>query len=211
MSQTTALRPRTGTELIDAAVQLLRGHYAEFLGATALVYLPVLVLRLVLPLQVEPFVNLLSGLFGSVLTGAVVLITSDAYLGNPISPTATVRHALTRFGSLFGAGFVQGVLVGFGLLLLVVPGFVVFAWSFAMPMIVVLEGATANESFTRSRALARGSVPRILGILVVTGLICGVIWMVLAMILGAFFARNERAISVVAELIGVRTEVAATV
>jgi hypothetical protein len=34
------LRPRSSTELVDAAFQILRAHYATFLMCSAIAYLP---------------------------------------------------------------------------------------------------------------------------------------------------------------------------
>lgn len=44
-----ALRPRSVTELIDAAVQLLRQHYLELVTTTAVFLIPSIVIRLFLP------------------------------------------------------------------------------------------------------------------------------------------------------------------
>ena len=44
-----ALRPRSTTELIDAAVQLLRQHYMELITTSAIFLIPAFILKLFLP------------------------------------------------------------------------------------------------------------------------------------------------------------------
>ena len=46
-----ALRPRSTTEIIDAAVQLLRLHYQELVATTALFMIPIIALRAIFPVQ----------------------------------------------------------------------------------------------------------------------------------------------------------------
>jgi hypothetical protein len=56
----------------------------------------------------------------------------------------------------------KNLMIGFGLVLLVVPGVIAFIVTFAMIPAVLLEGASTSESFDRSRALAKGEWGRIL-------------------------------------------------
>jgi len=73
-----------------------------------------------------------------------------------------LRAVFSRFGSVWGAALMKNLLVGFGLLLLVVPGVIAFIVTFAMVPAVLIEGASTSEAFDRSRALARGQWGRIL-------------------------------------------------
>jgi hypothetical protein len=57
---------------------------------------------------------------------------------------------------VWGAAIIQGLVIGLGLLLLIVPGIIFAAWNFAMQQAVMVEGRGAGEAFERSRALARG-------------------------------------------------------
>jgi hypothetical protein len=41
------LRPRSPSEIVDAAFQILRAHYASFVTCSAIAYAPVLLVRLV--------------------------------------------------------------------------------------------------------------------------------------------------------------------
>ncbi|HXY30597.1 MAG TPA: hypothetical protein VEI06_07785 [Gemmatimonadaceae bacterium] len=167
----TALRPRTGPEIIDAAAHLLRSHYAQFVTVSAVIFLPIVASRLFLP---EPYLAL-----GDVLKlglwplaqGAGVLATSEVYLGREVHPTSCVLRALSRIGSLMGVLFVQGFLIAGGFILLIVPGFLAIASTFAMPMVVVLEERGVLDALGRSRDLAQGSRSRILGVQALSALI----------------------------------------
>jgi hypothetical protein len=161
----SVLRPRTVTEIVDAAFQLLRRRYLALVTAGAVVLMPAIVLELVLPKDALALANLVSNLLLTMFDAVVIYIVSESYLGRPADVGAALRAAGERSGSLLGAAFLRGLLVGVGLLLLVVPGLVLLAHTFAIPMVILLEGSSAGESFGRARELARGNVWRILGTL----------------------------------------------
>ena len=173
-----ALRPRSATEIIDASFQLLRGHYASFVAAFGAVLLPALVLRAVLPDSASSFPYLLSQLLQPAAAGATIVLVSDAYLGRAPNVGDAVRLVFRRFGSLFLTALIQGIILGVGVVLLIVPAFIFFAWTFAMPMAVVLEGARALDSFGRSRELARGHVGHILVTFLIAYLIFFIVFFV---------------------------------
>jgi hypothetical protein len=173
-----SLRPRSATEIIDASFQLLRRHYASFAAAAAAVLLPALVLRVVLPDRTAWLPNLLAQLLQSTAAGATIVLVSDAYLGRVPNVGEAVRLVFRRFGSIFFAALIQGLVIGVGVLLLLVPGLIFAAWTFAMPMVVVLEGRGALDSLGRSRELARGQVGHILGTLVIAYVIFFVVFFI---------------------------------
>lgn len=166
-----ALRPRSTVEIIDASFQILRRNYLSFVTATVALVLPVVVLRLVLPVTMQLLPQILSWLLQMASSAAVVLLVSETYLGREADVGAALRTVFTRFGSIFGAALMQGLLVAVGAMLFIVPGLIFFAWTFAMQAIVVVEQVGAGESFVRSRELARGSIGRILGTLLLTYLL----------------------------------------
>jgi hypothetical protein len=166
-----ALRPRSTVEIIDASFQILRRNYLALVTATVALVLPVVVLRLLLPTTLQVLPAILAALLQMASSAAVVLLVSETYLGRDADVGAALRTVFSRFGSIFGAAVIQGVIVFIGMLLLVVPGFIFLAWTFAMQAVVVLEHTSAGESFSRSRELARGNVGRILGTLLLTYLV----------------------------------------
>jgi len=161
----SALRPRTVTEIVDAAFTLLRRRYVALVTAGAVVLMPAIALHLLLPRSAMQLANLVSNLLLTMFDAVVIHIVSEEYLGRQADVGAALRAAGERSGSLLGAAFLRGLVVGIGLLLLVVPGLVFVAWTFAMPMVILLEGSDTGESFGRARELARGNVLRILATL----------------------------------------------
>jgi hypothetical protein len=193
---TTALRPRSATEIIDAAFRLCRAHYGALVTAAIVVFAPALILRLVLPPSGAVFGNLLQNVLAPIADGAAIAIVSGAYLGRSVDAGTGLRALGGRVGSLIGASIMRNILIFLGLILLIVPGFIAIAWTFAMPMAIVLEGKNASESFTRARELARGHVPRIIGTL----LLAGVIFFVVMITLLAAFSAITSALGIGAQL-----------
>ncbi|HEV2148471.1 MAG TPA: hypothetical protein VGR37_13800 [Longimicrobiaceae bacterium] len=159
------LRPRTAAEILDGAFQLLRAHYAPLVSASLVLVAPFALLEIAVPEPARWMTGLLTNLALMAGNAATVLIVAYAYLGRPIGAMAAVRTVLARFPSVWGAAFLQGIAVIVGFLLLVIPGFVALAWTFAMPMVVMVEGVGAGDAFERSKSLVRGDVLRVLGIL----------------------------------------------
>src|SRR5690349_14209415 len=84
------LRPRSATELVDAAFQVFRRDPMQFIVATAAVYVPWLVIRLAFDVGIStafptPQQALVAGLAGVVVYaavgGVITVIASDVYLG----------------------------------------------------------------------------------------------------------------------------------
>jgi hypothetical protein len=160
--QAPAFRARSVPELLDAAFQVLRARYLQLLTAALVISLPAFVLDLVVPAEGDPVVTLLHNFLLVYAGAAAVVIVSDAYLGQERGLGQVLRAVFSRFGSIWGVGLMKNLMIGFGLLLLVVPGVIAFIVTFAMIPAVLLEGASTSQSFDRSRALARGQWGRIL-------------------------------------------------
>jgi len=164
---TSLHRPRRAGEILDAAFQLYRRLFFPVVVATGVFIAPALLLDLVVPPGSLPNINLLVNVAMALGTAAVVRLGSDGYLGQPADAMTAVRHVLRRVLSVLGTAIVQGLLIIIGLILLVVPGVIFAAWTFAMVPAVMLEGRDTGDAFTRSRELARDH----LGHIIVTGVI----------------------------------------
>lgn len=162
--QAPLLRARGPGEILDAAFQLLRAHYTVVVLSSAVFLAPTIVLAFLLP-ELAPFIGILDRLLTLAASAVVAVVVSDIYTGQEADAGRSIRAVGRRFGSVWGAAILQGLLFLAGLLLLIVPAFIFYAWSFAMPVIVMLEGASASESYGRSRALAKGYVGHILATL----------------------------------------------
>jgi len=159
--QAPAFRARSVPELLDAAFQVMRARYPRLLLAALVICMPAFVLDLFVPAEAGKLTDAVHSLLLAYASAAAVVIVSDAYLGQERGLGDVLRAVFSRFGSIWGAGLMKNILVGFGLLLLVVPGVIAFIVTFAMVPVVMLEGASTSQSFDRSRALARGNKGRI--------------------------------------------------
>ncbi len=158
----TVLRARSAGEILDMAFQIYRTRWTAMATATAVLVLPLILVEAVAPLEILGFVDLLGNLFFLAASAAVVVIASGAYMGTEVDGITAVKKVGSRFGSVWGAAIIQGVVVGIGFLLLIVPGIIFIAWTFAMQQAVMIEGQSAGEAFDRSRELARGHLKHIL-------------------------------------------------
>jgi hypothetical protein len=107
----SALRPRSVTELIDAAFQLLRRHYLQFVSISAVFLIPVIIIQTLFmraPAQGQipnpgwflaflPVVML--ALLGS---SAVVVGVSDSYVRDRVDVGHAIRRAMSRFFPIIG-------------------------------------------------------------------------------------------------------------
>lgn len=159
--QAPAFRARSVPELLDAAFQVMRACYPRLLVAALVICMPAFVLDLFVPAEAAKLTDAVHSLLLAYASAAAVVIVSDAYLGQERGLMDVLRAVLSRFGSIWGAGLMKNIMVGFGLLLLVVPGVIAFIVTFAMVPVVMLEGASTSQSLDRSRALARGNKTRI--------------------------------------------------
>ncbi|MGW5364040.1 hypothetical protein [Actinopolymorpha pittospori] len=126
--------------------------------------------------------TVLSVLFGSVLGDflAVVVSFAAAFLLQAalvkavedvrdgradLSLGATVNAARPYLGQVAIASIVSGLVIAVGLVLLIIPGLVMLTlWCLIVP-VIVLERASAFDSFGRSRALVRGHGLEVFGTL----------------------------------------------
>lgn len=196
-----ALRPRSATEIVDAAFQILRAHYGQFVMCSAIAYAPLLVLRLVVigdPLRFMGAVDTMSArndvlvrlVIGSLISwltvtlmSAVLLIcASDAYLGEEVDVGSAVRRALPRVVPVMVAAVLRYVAMGIALMAFVFPVLYVVARFFAVTPAIVLERAGVMRAFSRSSELSRGRKRHILNTLGLAAIIYWVIVFALALV-----------------------------
>jgi len=129
------------------------------------------------------------------LTLAVTVVAATLYQGMVVGLVKDVQDGRRDYSvgelieatwpvvlPLIGAGLLAGLGIGFGLLLLVVPGLVLLTiWAVIAPAIVV-EHRGAIEAFGRSRELVRGNGWQVFGVLFVVFVIVGVVSAVLGAI-----------------------------
>jgi hypothetical protein len=178
-----SLRPRSATELVDAAFQIMRAHYGQLEVCSAIAYIPMLVLRLFVVGDTRRFLEanpgeVPSGMFSSMLwttlgsivtyslmSAVLVVLTSQAYLGETVDVGLAVRRVASRVIQVLVASVIRTLLVIVGLVLLIVPMFWLLARYFAVVPAIVLEDAGAIGSFPRSAELSHDRKWHILGTL----------------------------------------------
>jgi hypothetical protein len=168
-----ALRPRSPSEIVDAAFQLLRAHYGAFVTCSAIAYAPLLLLRLLLGdprrlIGTDPgsisgdFVwytgggFLLGWLTFSLMSAVLQICTAQVYLGGEMDVGEAVRQALPRAPSVLVAAVIRFVLMTIALFLLLFPVLYVVSLLFAVTPIIILEQGSIWGAMRRSAALSRG-------------------------------------------------------
>lgn len=170
-----ALRPRSPSEIVDAAFQILRAHYGQFVTCSAIAYTPLLLLRLLVVgdpmrfLQAGPDTIMVGGvvwsmgaaflggwLTFSLMSAVLVVCASQAYLGEEVDVGAAVRRALPRVPQVLVAAVVRFVAMVLGFIAMIFPVLWVVALLFAVTPIIVLERAGVWVALRRSASLSKG-------------------------------------------------------
>jgi len=107
--------------------------------------------------------------------GALVELVRDVRDGRADRTVGeTFKAVQPRLPALISAGLLAGLGILVGLILLVIPGlYLLTIWSMIVPVIVI-EGRSAGESFSRSREVVRGHGWSVFGLIIVTFLIVGI-------------------------------------
>jgi hypothetical protein len=180
-----ALRPRSVTEIVDAAFQILRAHYGQFVICSALAYLPWLVLELVFLSDPEKLAGtnwLFVALAGigvwltfALMSAVIISCASQAYLGEPVDVAAAVRRALPRLPRVLLAAILRYFLLTLGFLVFIVGSLYVVARLFALTPTIILEDASIPTAFSRTSELSKGRKRHILNTL---GLVAIIYWVI---------------------------------
>ena len=185
------LRPRSATEIVDAAFQLYRRDPLTYVLISALCYGPVLAVQLFVigpGSQIEEQLSRLTAgfagvmIFGywislSLMSAVIVRLSSEDYLGRRLEPAVAVRDALLRLPVVMFALLFKYVLMFIGFFFFIIGLLYVMARYFAVTAGIVIEGRGVFGTFGRSAVLSRGRKLHILG----TSLLAFVIFFVVYM------------------------------
>jgi hypothetical protein len=177
----TALRPRTVTEIVDAAFQVLRAHYGKFVMCSAIAYMPWLVLELIF-IGEPDFTNLPStGSFFiigvgiwvtyALMSAVIIACASRAYLGDEVDVAAAVRQVVPRLHRIMIAATARYLAVVLGVITLLIASLYFVAKYFALTPVIVLEDADIRTAFKRTSDLSLGRKWHILNTLGLVGII----------------------------------------
>jgi len=180
------MSPTSG--VIGEAWGIYKTHWRHLLTLSFVTYLIVAVIAALLA-AVLTWVGVLIGLILTLvaafwLQAALVKAVEDVRDGRAdMSLQETFAAARPHLGSVIVAGILAGIAIAIGFLLLIAPGlFLLTIWAVIVP-VIVLEGKSAGESFSRSRELVRGYGWGVLGVIVLTVLLLIGVEIVLGLIL----------------------------
>jgi MFS family permease len=109
------------------------------------------------------------------LQGALVSAVDDVRDGRIDSTVGeTFERARPYLGRLIITGIVAGFGIAIGLVLLIVPGLVLLTWWSLIIPVIVLEGKTMGEAFSRSRQLVRGHGWSVFGVIVISAILSAI-------------------------------------
>lgn len=192
------LRPRSATELVDAAFQVFRRDPIPFMAVTAIFYVPFSAIRIAMAVPVTPeaidwaplFVASLLGLIVyAAAAGVNILIARDVYLGRPANFGEALRQTMPKLVPLLIASLIASLLTAIGMMLFIVPGLYAFARLFAVQPAVVIEGAGVGGSIERSSALTVGMKLHVLGAMLLALVISMAISLGAGLVSGMFNSR----------------------
>jgi hypothetical protein len=198
----SALRPLTTGELLDRTFQIYRKNFVLFAGISAVPVLLVLSLRLgTLAIRTGGSVRgttaaisamafgwgliLLSFIASSVSTAATTFGVSDVYLSKPTSIAACYGRVKGRLLKVLLTSIAYSFIMGFGFVLLFVPGIYWLGKYGLAVSAAVLEEGGVSESLGRSSDLSKGSIGRVLLVFFLTWILIVVVTLSLGALLGA--------------------------
>ncbi|HUF27892.1 MAG TPA: hypothetical protein VMM18_13030 [Gemmatimonadaceae bacterium] len=227
--ETNQYRPRSVSELIDAAIRIVRNNFAGMLTLAVAAYLPLVAWFAAMPLffQEEDPARIVvmlilvaaAGLWFLVFDAMIVHAAGEAYLGDTASPARSARHVLGRVLSVIGASFLRVAViflpaVGAGVAAAIVPGpiaailiiaaiavvMVVFFRLILIPATVVLEDGGSVAGLSRSWALTEGGLWHIFKAFMLIYLIMSAIGLVFYGVIMLVLAGNPVAATALGQL-----------
>jgi hypothetical protein len=210
------LRPLGVGEIIDHSLAIYRRQFGALvtitLSANALPLLLMVYLMTSGGVFERPFlygaILLLSIVLGALATAATVFLVSETYLGNAISGGQAISRATRFTGRLILLTMMMGLVVGLSVLIFFLPGMVTgspvllglaMIPAFITALIIltgllvstpalVLEDARASTALSRSWQLTRGFRWKMLGLMIVVGIILAIPSLAIAFLRGGGMA-----------------------
>ena len=162
--------------VLSEAWAMYRRHFQHFIAISFVIYLAIAVVTGLLSWAAGwfgAFIGFFLSIFGMfLLQAALVKAVQDVRDGRAdLDLQATIRAALPNVASVAAAGILAAIGISIGLALIIVPGLILITfWALIMPWIVV-GGASALESFSRSWRTVRGYAWNVFGTFVLLFLI----------------------------------------
>jgi hypothetical protein len=180
------LRPRSVSELVDAAFQLYRQSPIEYITAAALVYVPYLILRLIAIGSAESNIeqllttlvmSLLMFLIFGLIDAPVMWLASERALGRPAVAADGLRATIARFPAVLMTVFIRVSMTTVGTFFFIVPGVLLTGLTFGVTQAQVIERLTINKAFDRSFALSSKLKMHVLSTMLLAWLVWFAVWL----------------------------------
>lgn len=160
---TLSLRPRTATELVDAAVSLARTTYGRLITIGTLAYLPIAIVRVIglrpsdgtTPQPVDFFLTVYDMVWVSLGWAAMMVVLGQRYLGGAADFAGAIRAVHRDAWRITVLSVSTAFLTLVGLVLFIIPGLYFMVRFFAIPQTLLFERTSLRDAFVRSLWLSR--------------------------------------------------------
>ena len=113
-------------------------------------------------------------LANTIATALIIEVVSKKYLRKPQSMQQYISTILPFVLPIIGLSILQSFAVGFGFILLIIPGFIVLAGLSLSAQTLVIERIGVTDAMKRSWELSKGHRMQIFGFLFLMGIVSGV-------------------------------------
>lgn len=102
-----------------------------------------------------------------ILQASLIVASANDLAGKPVNFGECVSRAISKLLPLIGLGIVVAIGISIGLVMLIVPGVILYLmWMVAVPALMV-ENLDVSGALSRSSALTKGSRLKLLGLIIV--------------------------------------------
>ncbi|PXW75095.1 hypothetical protein C7451_10764 [Blastomonas natatoria] len=102
-----------------------------------------------------------------ILQASLIVASANDLAGKPVNFGECVSRAIAKLLPLIGLGIVVAIGISIGLVMLIIPGVILYLmWMVAVPALMV-ENLSVAEALSRSAALTKGSRLKLLGLIIV--------------------------------------------
>jgi len=175
--------------VFERIFEIYRDQFTLLIPAAVVIFVPVAVVNGIILNSGGLLLALIAAAIGVIATywyqGMVVEAARDILDGRRDQTVGSLIGAAGPVvAPLIGAGFLAGIAIAIGFVLLIVPGLILLTiWAVIVPVIVI-ERTGVFDAFGRSRQLVRGSGWQVFGVIVVLFLVTLVVRAVIQAIIG---------------------------
>jgi hypothetical protein len=183
--------PRSAPEIVDMAINLVRRHYPTFLTVTAVALLPMLLLTPLSATLPQAVISIASLICAGYAEACLLIGIAAVYRGEPLpSAGAQLRAGRRVAGRVIVITIERNIATVIGLVLLIVPGFLLYAHYLLCAPVAALEDRKVRPALKRGTALAKGEHWRIALVAGLSGLIYLLLWFGVTVVVAAI-TRSE--------------------